>query len=172
MSKKPRRKQPGPLHPIPVGRRPFDTVHMDHIGPFETTPTENKYILVIVDNLTKFTCLFAAKDTSTNRTTLVQMFGLPNRLVTDRGTCFTARRFDKFCEEKGVHHTLTSTRRPPANGQVERINSIVLSMLVAHVTKEDEWDQWLPVVQMQINNSESKVTRRTPFELLHGYRPR
>ncbi|CAI6373983.1 unnamed protein product [Macrosiphum euphorbiae] len=177
MSKKPRGKQPGPLHPIPVGRRPFDTVHMDHIGPFVTTPTGNKYILVIVDNLTKFTCLFAAKDTSTNGTidnltTLVQMFGLPNRLVTDRGTCFTARKFEEFCEEKGVHHTLTSTRRPQANGQVERTNSIVLSMLVAQVTKEDEWDQWLPVVQMQINNSESKVTQRTPFELLHGYRPR
>jgi len=142
MSKKPRGKQPGPLHPIPVGRRPFDTVHMDHIGPFVTTLTGNKYILVIVDNLTKFTCLFTAKDTSTNGTidnltTLVQMFGLPNRLVTDRGTCFTARRFEEFCEEKGIHHTLTSTRRPQANGQVERTNSIVLSMLVAQVTKED-----------------------------------
>ncbi|CAI6354078.1 unnamed protein product [Macrosiphum euphorbiae] len=119
----------------------------------------------------------AVKDTSTNGTidnltTLVQMFGLPNRLVTDKGTCFTARKFEEFCEEKGVHHTLTSTRRPQANGQVERTNSIVLSMLVAQVTKEDEWDQWLPVVQMQINNSESKVTQRTTFELLHGYRPR
>lgn len=60
---------------------------MDHIGPFVTTSMGNKYILVMVDNFTKFTCLFAAKDTSTDRvmvslTTFVQMFGLPNRLVT------------------------------------------------------------------------------------------
>jgi len=45
-------------------------------------------------------------------------------------------------------------------------------MLLTQVTKEDEWDQWLQDVQRQINNSESKVTRKTPFELLHGYRPR
>jgi len=110
MTKRPRGRQPGLFQPIPVGRSPFDTVHMDHIGPFVTTPTGNKYILVMVDNFTKFTCLFAAKDTSTDRvifslTTFIQMFGLPNRLVTDRGTCFTARKFEEFCEEKGIQHT-------------------------------------------------------------------
>jgi len=36
----------------------------------------------------------------------------------------------------------------------------------------DEWSDLLLVVQGQINSSESKPTRRTPFELLHGYRPR
>ncbi|KAL4122535.1 hypothetical protein QTP88_014844 [Uroleucon formosanum] len=135
---------------------------MDHVGPFVTTPTGNKYILVMVDNLTKFTCLIAAKDTSADGvidslTTLVQTFGLPNRMVTDRGTCFTGRKFEEFCDEKGIEHTITLTQIPQANGQV---------------TKEDEWDQWLPEVQREINNSESKVTRKTPFELLHGYRPR
>lgn len=55
---------------------------------------------------------------------------------------------------------------------MERTNSVVLSMLLTQVTKEDEWGQWLPDVQRQINNSESKVTQKTPFELLHGYRPR
>ncbi|KAF0721978.1 Integrase catalytic domain-containing protein, partial [Aphis craccivora] len=177
MTKRPRGRQPGLLHPIPVGRRPFDIIHMDHIGPFLTTTTGNKYILVIVDNLTKFTCLFAAKDTSADGAivgliVLVQMFGLPNRIVTDRGTCFTARKFEEYCEENGIQHTLNSTRRPQANGQVERTNSVVLSMLLTQVTSEDEWDKWLPDVQRQINNSESKVTQRTPFELLHGYRPR
>lgn len=177
MTKRPRGRQPGLLHPIPVGRRPFDIIHMDHIGPFLTTTTGNKYILVIVDNLTKFTCLFAAKDTSADGAivgliVLVQMFGLPNRIVTDRGTCFTARKFEEYCEENGILHTLNSTRRPQANGQVERTNSVVLSMLLTQVTSEDEWDKWLPDVQRQINNSESKVTQRTPFELLHGYRPR
>lgn len=61
MSKRPRGRQPGLLHPMPVGRRPFDIVHADHVGPFVTSRDSNKYILVLVDNLTKFTCLFAAK---------------------------------------------------------------------------------------------------------------
>jgi len=108
---------------------------MNHIGPFLTTPA--------VDNFTKFTRIFAARDTVTegvleSLTSILQMFGLPNRLITDRGTCFTSRKFEDFCDEKGIQHTLTSTRRPQANGQVERVNSIVMSMLLTQVIKEDE----------------------------------
>jgi len=35
-----------------------------------------------------------------------------------------------------------------------------------------EWAKMLPEVQRLLNNSETKVTGRTPFEMLHGYRPR
>lgn len=35
-----------------------------------------------------------------------------------------------------------------------------------------EWDKMLAEVQISINCSESKITTRTPFEMLHGYRPR
>jgi len=65
MTKRPRGKQPGVLHPIPPGRRPFEVVHADHVGPFITCTEGNRYILVLVDSLTKFVCLFAATDTST-----------------------------------------------------------------------------------------------------------
>jgi len=34
----PRGKRPGLLHPIPIGKRPFGTVHVDHVGPFITAP--------------------------------------------------------------------------------------------------------------------------------------
>jgi len=36
----------------------------------------------------------------------------------------------------------------------------------------DGWADLLPEVQRVINNSESKTTTKTPFEMLHGYRPR
>jgi len=177
MTKKPRGKQPGVLHPIPPGRRPFEVVHGDHIGPFVTSTEGNRYILVLVDNLTKFVSLFAATDTSTEGVLyamdrFVNRYGLPKKLITDRGTCFTSKRFENFCEVHGISHILNSTRRPQANGQVERINSVILAMLISKAGEEDQWDTLLSGVQRQINNSESKVTRHTPFELLHGYRPR
>jgi len=81
-------------------------------------------------------------------------------------------RFENYCEARGVSHVLNSTRRPQENGQVERINSVILAMLISRAGDEDQWDTLLPEVQRQINNSESKVTIRTPFELLHGYMPR
>lgn len=54
MTKMKRGRQPGELHPMPPGHRPFATVHIDHVGPYVTSSRKNKYILVIVDNLTKF----------------------------------------------------------------------------------------------------------------------
>jgi len=47
-------KRPGDLHPIPIGKRPFETVHVDPVGPFVTTTDVLKYILVLVDNFTKY----------------------------------------------------------------------------------------------------------------------
>lgn len=59
LAKDPRGKRPGLLHSIPLGQRPFGTVHMDHVGPFITTAEGNKYILARVDNFTRFIVLYA-----------------------------------------------------------------------------------------------------------------
>lgn len=133
MMKTPRGRRPGLLHPMPVGRRPFEIVHADHIGPFVTCHNGNKYVLVLVDNFTKFVCLFAAENTSALCTlakvlSFVSQYRLPRRLITDRGTCFTSKVFTEYCEDNGLVHGLTSTRRPQANGLCERINSVVTSM--------------------------------------------
>jgi len=95
MVKEPRGKQPWLLHPLPIGGRPFETVHADHVVPFVTTERGNKYVLVFVDSFTKFVLFYAATGTGAEETIFcvqrfVGTYGLPKRLVTDRGTCFTA----------------------------------------------------------------------------------
>ena len=45
-------KRSGQLHPIPVGRRPFATIHIDHYGPLERTMSGNSMILVVICNVT------------------------------------------------------------------------------------------------------------------------
>lgn len=177
MIKRPRGKRPGLLHPIPVGRRPFSTVHADHMGPFITSNKMNKYIFVIVDNLTKYVAIYAVPDTTTEQTLgcvkdFVQRYGLPRTLVTDRGTSFTSNQFETYCQDNGIGHVLTSTRRPQANGQVERINSVILAMLKTQLEEAEDWDEEILKIQRQINSSESKTTHKTPFEMLHGYKPR
>lgn len=44
MVKRPRERQPRKLHPIPIGKRPFDIVHLDHVGPFSTTSSGRMYM--------------------------------------------------------------------------------------------------------------------------------
>jgi len=67
---------------------------------------------------------------------------------------------------------LISSRHSRANGQVERVHSVVMEALITEGCDENEWDLVLVKVQRCINNSEIKVTSKTPFELLDGYQPR
>jgi len=177
LTKNPRGKRPGYLHPIPIGKRPFETVHVDHVGPFVTTTEGFKYILVMVDNFTNYVSLYAVEDTSAEQLIVqvkrfVDTFGLPGRLITDRGSCYTSGVFEEYCRQQGIRLVWTSSRHPQANGQVERIHSVVMATLRTAGVDSDGWSELLPEVQRLINNSESKSTTKTPFEMLYGYRPR
>jgi transposase InsO family protein len=174
LTRVPRGKRPGLLHPIPLGKRPFDTVHVDHVGPFITAPGGLRYILVMVDNFTKFVVLQAVSSTKAEPLIeclkrFVDMYGLPGHLITDRGTCYTSGAFEQFCTDQGIKLIRTSSRHPQANGQVERTHSVVMASLMTVGNEPNQWAESLPEVQRLLNNSETKVTSKTPFEMLHGY---
>jgi transposase InsO family protein len=47
------------------------------------------------------------------------------RLLTDRGSCFTAEGFEKACRRLGIEHRKTRPYTPRTNGMVERFNGRV-----------------------------------------------
>lgn len=101
---------------------------MDHLGPLESNNKNYKHIFAVIDAFTKFVWLYPVKTTSTkeviDKLTLQQTnFGNPKNIVSDRGTAFTSKDFQKFCEENNINHHLITTGLPRANGQVERLNS-------------------------------------------------
>lgn len=172
-------RQPGFLHPIPPGDRPFAIIHVDHMGPLVTTKKCNKYVLAIIDNLTKFVQLEAVKNTKTDTTItrierFIERFGSPGRIISDRGTSFTSRNFEEMCSHHGIRHTLNSSRHPQANGLVERLNATLLPMMRSAVEDAEgkDWDTHIKKIERDINTSINKTTNKTPFELLYGYIPR
>ncbi|KAK8779234.1 hypothetical protein V5799_019427 [Amblyomma americanum] len=177
--KVPSGKEKGLLHPIPPGRRPFETIHADHLGPFVRSKKGNKYILVVIDNLTNYVRLFPSRDTSAKSVIkscedFTFSHGLPERIITDRGTCFTSKAFKEFCKARGIQHVLNSTRHPRANGQVERVNRTLVPTIMTTMDGNDqrEWDIGLKSVEAFLNTSYNKSTGRTPFEVLYGYNPK
>ncbi|UYV75780.1 hypothetical protein LAZ67_13001327, partial [Cordylochernes scorpioides] len=178
-NKVPGGKQQGFLHPIKSGKRPFSIVHMDHVGPFVRSTKGNQELLVIVDNLTRFVRLSPVRNTSTQNVlkvmkSFVNDFGLPDKIISDRGSCFTSRQFEEFCRGKGIHHTLNSTKHPQGNGMVERVNRTVLSTIATSIEdpRRKDWDLKIKEVERDLNNAVNKTTNKTPFETLHGYSPR
>lgn len=179
LAKKKTGRKEGELHPIPPGRRPFEIIHCDHLGPFPTSTKKNKYVLGIIDNLTKFAWLAPvsnvdAKSTVNKIEKFVNRFGAPRRIISDRGTCFTSELYQKFCLEYGILHTLNSSRHPQANGLIERLNRTVLPIIkiAAENENDNRWDKNLDKISRDLNSSVSKSTGKTPYEALMGYNPR
>lgn len=81
-SKAPAGKKPGFLHPIKKIDEPFDTIHIDHVGPFIRSSKGNAYILVIIDAFTRFIFLKAVRNTKSSSSIKVLreyfgIFGVP-----------------------------------------------------------------------------------------------
>ena len=175
-SKQPGGRAAGYLHPIPPPSRPFERVHIDHLGPFPKTSQNNSYVFLVVDGLTKYVRLFATEGTTARETVrcmqrYIAQFGSPAKIVSDRGTAFTAADFEKYCEENEIDHILIAAHRAQGNGQAERVNRTLLPLLMTAERDEQPWDGELHRVEAQLNSAENKSTGKTPFEMIFGFTP-
>lgn len=172
-------RKPGFLHPIDKIAIPFHTLHLDHVGPFVRSIQKNTQILTIVDGFTKFCILEPVQSTKTKHVIkalgqLFSLFGVPTRIITDRGTAFTSHSFTAFCQDLGIKHILNAVATPRANGQCERLNRTLLNSLSTTCggESEDSWDNHVKKVQSAINCTSNRTTKRSPSQLLLGYKPK
>lgn len=178
LAERKRGKQEGYLHPIDKGDLPLDTYHIDHLGPLSSTAKGYKYILAVVDAFTKFTWLYATKSTTTQEVIdklEIQsvIFGYPRRIISDRGTAFTSHLFEEYCEKRSIKHILITTGVPRSNGQVERINQIIIPTLTKlTIDKAEDWHKHVNKLQTCLNNSHQRSIDRTPFEIMIGVKMR
>lgn len=170
----------GLLHPIPKAKVPFETLHIDHLGPFVKSKKNHAYILVIVDGFTKFTFITPVRNTKVKYVVkaledIIYLFGPPARIISDRGTAFTSHTMTKFCNELGIKHILNAVATPRANGQCERFNKTILESLrcySANDSSEDTWDTHLKRIQFSINSARNSTTGESPLKVLIGINPR
>ncbi|GFY03973.1 transposon Tf2-8 polyprotein [Trichonephila clavipes] len=77
-----------------------------------------------VDAFTKFTWLYPVKTVSA-KSALEKLkqqqktFGNPIRIISHRGSAFTSKLFNDYCDEENIQRLQISTGVPRANGQVE-----------------------------------------------------
>ena len=68
-------------------------------------------------------------------------------LRSDHGGEFIGIMFRNFCEEHGIHHSLTVPKSPQQNGVVERKNRMVMEMAQSMLkTKQMPKEFWAEVV--------------------------
>ncbi|XP_055918284.1 uncharacterized protein LOC129950365 [Eupeodes corollae] len=167
-------KQEGFLNQLDKGDKPFDTFHLDHIGPMDLTTKQYKYILTITDGFSKFMWIFPTKTVSAEETLrkireLQQHFGNPKRFITDKGSAFCSKSFQDFCIDENIEHIAVTTGVPRGNGQAERSNRVVIEVLRRlSADSPEKWYKFVSRVQIAINSTLQRSIQRTPFEVLFG----
>lgn len=92
----------------------------------------------------------------------------PRRVVSDRGSAFTTNVFKEFISQRKIDLVLVATATPRANGQVERVNRCITTMLAKKTVALDKWDKVLDEVEYALNNMSCTATGETPSKLLFG----
>lgn len=167
-------KQEGFLHLLEKEDTPLHTIHIDHIGPMTETKKMYNHLLTMVDAFTKFVWIFPTKSTTSKETIEKlrihqQQFGNPTRIISDRGTAYTSREFQEYCEEEGIKHAKITTGVPRGNGQVERIHRTIISVLTKLcIENPTQWYKHVSHVQRALNSTWQRSINCTPFELLIG----
>lgn len=176
-NKAPSGRKEGFLHPIPKVTIPMDTIHLDHLGPFVKSSRGNVYLIMVIDAFTKFLFVKPVKNAKTKQVKpfledTFQTFGVPRRIICDRGSSFTSGCFEKFTNNLGIKVVFNATATPRANGQIERYNRTILSSISATHEDERKWDTVISPIVFSINSSINNATGKSPYELLFGYKPR
>ena len=104
---------------------------------------------------------------------IILRYGYPHSIITDNGSNFAKGAFARFCMRKHIRLDLASVAHPQSNGQVERMNAIVMAGIKARLLEPLEktpgcWIEELPAVLWGISTSPNRSTRYTPFFLVYG----
>jgi transposase InsO family protein len=144
---------------------PMERVHLDLLGPLIPSTRGNRYILVMVDQFTKWLECHPLPEQSAEqvaRTAVHEFFcrmGCPLQAHSDQGTQFTGSIFTQLCELLEIAKTRTTPYRPSANGQVERYNRDLLKSIRCFLEgRQNCWDEYLPLLAMAIRCTENRTT--------------
>jgi hypothetical protein len=130
------------------------------------TKAGNKYIFVVTDLFSKYTEAFATKDQTAETAAriiveeIMTRYGSPTEICSDRGTQFAAEICNLIYNFMDTKKLKTSAYHPQSNGQTERYNRTLQSMLRPYLTKlQDNWDEY-------------SSSKRSPYYLMFGRNPR
>ncbi|CAM8977173.1 unnamed protein product [Rhodiola kirilowii] len=164
---------------------PLDMIHMDLYGPVNVVSRGgNRYILVIVDDYSRFTwTIFLTSKDETYPEFVSWLKLIENKLSkklasirTDNETEFRNSQFISLCRSTGIDHNFSAPRTPQQNGVVERKNRTLedmsRTMLIASGVPKGFWAEAVHVASYILNRASLRfLIGKTPYELLRGRKP-
>ena len=166
--------------PIPHSgnTHPFQVITMDYITDLPPTKKGYNTIQVVVDDdVTKAVVLSPCTKeiTAIGASKLLwkdtfSHYGLPQKIISNRGPQFTAQAFRELHKALGIKTALSTAYHSQTDGQTERVNQeIDLNLRIYCANNQTEWVEFLPAWVFAHNQRTHLSTGKSPFELLYRY---
>ena len=157
---------------------PLQVVHMDFLQ-IGRKQDKNTSVLIVTDHFTRYAQAYVTHDQTA--ATVVKVFidkfvthyGWPERILTDQGQCFEVKLFTALCREARIRKMRTMPYHPMGNGQAERFNRTLLTMIGTLPSDQKlNWQTWVNDLVQAYNSSMSSVTGYSPYFLMFGRKSR
>jgi len=133
-------------------------------------------VLVVCDRLSKMTH-FVVTTEGTSAEGLARLFwdnvwklhGLPESVVSDRGSQFVVELTKELNRMLGIKTKLLMAFHPQTDEQTERMNQKLeqyLRFFIEH--RQKDWPEWLVAAEFAINNKVHTATKVLPFMANYG----
>lgn len=150
-------------------------IFLDLVGPLEEDNEHNRYILTLQCELSKFVEGYPLpnKEAATVAKAFVENFilryGIPDEIVTDRGTEFLASILTETCELLQIKKLNSTAYHHETLGALENTHKHLGAYLRIQSSKHPgTWSSWVPYWCFAFNNTVHSETKYTPHELLFG----
>jgi hypothetical protein len=168
------RLHPAPLHPV-VSVGPFAKWGIDFMTCHPHSAGGHGYIIVAVDYFTKWAEAMPTFDNTGKTAALflfnhvVTRFCVPQAIVTDHGSHFRNNMMSELTEKLGLRHDSSTPYYPQANGQVEAINKVLITMIRRMIgIHKTSWHTMLFSALWAYRTSVKSATGFMPFRLVYG----
>lgn len=164
-----------PMEITTTAAHAFDKIYLDIVGPLQKDFEDNRYILTIQCELTKFVEAYPLKNKETESVAkelvdkFILRFGIPNAIATDRGTEFMSSVMQQVCQILEIEKLNSTAYHHQSIGALENAHKNLGTFLRIRCDgQKDTWSHWLPFWCYSFNNTVHTETKYTPFELVFG----
>jgi len=132
---------------------------------------------VMQDYFTKWPKVIPLKDVTAKSVagallSVILMWGPPAELLSNQGPEFVVELNRELSRQWGIKRQYAMAYHPQTNGQVERFNRMLKTMITKFVNgRQDNWDVYLPAFLYAYRTSPHKSTRHTPYKAMLGRAP-
>ena len=142
-------------------------------------PGKYTSVAVMIDHYTKMVHLepcpekpTASKAAEIFVKRVVCTHGLSSLIITDRGIQFESLLWQQLWTLLNVQVRLASPQYPQSNGQVERVNRVVIQVIKTLLEESlEKWVTYLLQIEFAINNSPHTTTKESPHYLNYFRHP-